>query len=176
MGEAAVPHGVPARHRARHAASQDVQVARQRHRSARCRARLRRRCAALDGDRGHSAWASTCMLDPDDLDKSFAPGRNFCTKLWNIGRFLLTSVGTDPVTPLDRVDAARAHALPIAGSSTGSTQRIADCDAALGPARPDERRAWRPKRTHCADSGSRSMRRRRDASSGTSSPTGIWSR
>ena len=36
------------------------------------------------------------ILDPDDLDKSFAPGRNFATKLWNIGRFLLQNVGTDP--------------------------------------------------------------------------------
>jgi valyl-tRNA synthetase len=40
------------------------------------------------------------MLDPNDLDKSFAPGRNFCTKLWNIGRFLLSRVGTEPVPAL----------------------------------------------------------------------------
>ena len=33
------------------------------------------------------------FLDPNDLDKSFAPGRNFATKLWNIGRFLLMNVG-----------------------------------------------------------------------------------
>ncbi|HYW31326.1 MAG TPA: valine--tRNA ligase [Gemmatimonas sp.] len=81
------------------------------------------------------------MLDPSDLDASFAPGRNFCTKLWNISRFLLTRVGTDPVTAigalpesaltpadawiLDRLDAA-----------------IADCDAALGPARPADGVAW----------------------------------
>src|SRR5678810_893754 len=36
------------------------------------------------------------VLDPDDLEKSFAPGRNFATKLWNIGRFLLTKVGAHP--------------------------------------------------------------------------------
>ena len=29
------------------------------------------------------------MLDPADLDTSFAPGRHFANKLWNIGRFLL---------------------------------------------------------------------------------------
>src|SRR5688572_31089915 len=36
-------------------------------------------------------------LDPDDLEKTFAPGRNFVTKLWNIGRFLLEKAGTAPV-------------------------------------------------------------------------------
>lgn len=29
------------------------------------------------------------ILDPADLETSFAPGRNFANKLWNIGRFLL---------------------------------------------------------------------------------------
>lgn len=75
------------------------------------------------------------MLDPTDLEKSFAPGRNFCTKLWNIGRFLLSRVGTDPVAPLSTLDAASLTAadhwildrLDLA---------IADCDNALGPARP----------------------------------------
>src|SRR5689334_10809949 len=43
------------------------------------------------------------MLDPLDLEKSFGPGRNFATKLWNIGRFLLTNVGTDPVRPIGDV-------------------------------------------------------------------------
>ena len=33
------------------------------------------------------------ILDPNDIDKSFATGRNFGTKLWNIGRFLLDRVG-----------------------------------------------------------------------------------
>ena len=44
---------------------------------------------------------SDVILDPDDLDKSFATGRNFATKLWNIGRFLLANVGTEPVHALD---------------------------------------------------------------------------
>ena len=43
------------------------------------------------------------ILDPDSLEKSFAPGRNFVTKLWNIGRFLLTQrrreLGPRGVTP-----------------------------------------------------------------------------
>jgi valyl-tRNA synthetase len=81
------------------------------------------------------------MLDPTDLDKSFAPGRNFCTKLWNIGRFLLSRVGTDPVLPVS--------ALP-AGSLTAADawilarldSAIAECEAALGPARPANGVAW----------------------------------
>lgn len=81
------------------------------------------------------------MLDPTDLEKSFAPGRNFCTKLWNIGRFLLSRVGTDPVAPLSTLDAAQLTAadhwildrLDIA---------IADCNAALGPARPATASEW----------------------------------
>ena len=59
MGARAVSHGVPARHGARHAASQDVQVARQRHRSARRREALRRRRAALDARSPAWAWAPT---------------------------------------------------------------------------------------------------------------------
>ncbi len=34
------------------------------------------------------------LLDPDSLERSFAPGRNFVTKLWNMGRFLLTNPET----------------------------------------------------------------------------------
>lgn len=75
------------------------------------------------------------ILDPDDLEKSFAPGRNFATKLWNIGRFLLTRVGEEPtlaiheLTPdrLTRADRWILERLNLA---------IAECDAAFGPARP----------------------------------------
>ena len=81
------------------------------------------------------------MLDPADLEKSFAPGRNFATKLWNIGRFLLLQVGTGPVKAVDalppdslaRADRWILRRLAIA---------IAECDAALGPARPTDG-AWR---------------------------------
>ncbi len=75
------------------------------------------------------------MLDPTDLDKSFSPGRNFATKLWNIGRFLLMSVGNEPVRAF--------HDLPedaLTGADRWILNRlaatIAECETAFGPARP----------------------------------------
>ena len=75
------------------------------------------------------------IFDPDDLEKSFAPGRNFVTKLWNIGRFLLTNVGTDPVASLHDIAASRLTRADrwILGRLNAA---IATCDTALGPARP----------------------------------------
>ena len=82
------------------------------------------------------------MLDPKDLDRSFAPGRNFATKLWNIGRFLLSNVGS---TPVRSVDELRDNELTLADrwilGRLNAT--ILECDAALGPARP-EKGKWRP--------------------------------
>ncbi|HEU4631191.1 MAG TPA: valine--tRNA ligase [Gemmatimonadaceae bacterium] len=75
------------------------------------------------------------VLDPDDLEKSFAPGRNFVTKLWNIGRVLLGNVGSAPVRPLAGVDAralTRADHWILARLAVA----VGECDAALGPARP----------------------------------------
>src|SRR5688572_18584642 len=74
-------------------------------------------------------------LDPDDLEKTFAPGRNFVTKLWNIGRFLLEKAGTSPVKELSsiapqqlqRADQWILWRLDVA---------VAEADAALGPLRP----------------------------------------
>ncbi|MEX2182790.1 MAG: valine--tRNA ligase [Gemmatimonadaceae bacterium] len=75
------------------------------------------------------------MLDPDDLDKSFAPGRNFATKLWNIGRFILLQVGDGAVTSRAALDAA-ALTLTDRWILGRLDATIAECDAALGPARP----------------------------------------
>jgi valyl-tRNA synthetase len=76
------------------------------------------------------------VLDPRDLDKSFAAGRNFATKLWNIGRFLLTNVGTAAVQPIASIDAGR-----LTRADRWVLDRldaaVRECDAALGPARPD---------------------------------------
>src|SRR5205823_7828290 len=45
-----------------------------------------------------------------DLDTTFAPGRNFANKLWNIGRFILAQL-PERVQPLTALDIA---ALPLA--------------------------------------------------------------
>ena len=39
-------------------------------------------------------------LDHEDLEATFAPGRNFVNKLWNTGRFAVMSIGNDPIPPL----------------------------------------------------------------------------
>jgi valyl-tRNA synthetase len=75
------------------------------------------------------------MLDPNDLEKSFSPGRNFVTKLWNIGRFLLTNVGEETVEPVEAISPDRLRRADkwILHRLNGA---IAECDATLGPARP----------------------------------------
>src|SRR5213083_1991011 len=53
---------------------------------------------------------SDLILDPNDLETTFAPGRNFANKLWNIGRFILAQL-PERVLPLDALD---AKSLPLA--------------------------------------------------------------
>src|SRR2546422_5804486 len=53
---------------------------------------------------------SDLMLDPNDLETTFAPGRNFANKLWNIGRFILAQL-PEQVPPLQSFDRSQ---LPLA--------------------------------------------------------------
>jgi valyl-tRNA synthetase len=81
------------------------------------------------------------IIDPKDLEQSFAPGRNFVTKLRHIGRFILSNLGGESVAALSGIDEAS-----LARSDKWILDRldvaIADCNAALGPARPTGP-AWR---------------------------------
>jgi valyl-tRNA synthetase len=52
------------------------------------------------------AVGTDIVLDPADLDTSFASGRNFANKLWNVGRLLLASLGDAELRPLPGVPAA----------------------------------------------------------------------
>ena len=76
------------------------------------------------------------MLDPNNLEASFAPGRNFATKLWNIGRFLLSSLGEQQTSTVDwRLSQATTRADEWILSRLDAA--IAECEYALGPARPN---------------------------------------
>ncbi len=87
------------------------------------------------------------MLDPSNLEQSFAPGRNFATKLWNIGRFLLSNIGEAEVASIediapDRLVRADQWILDRLD------QAIAECDAALGRAHPANGERWRSEELH----------------------------
>jgi valyl-tRNA synthetase len=64
------------------------------------------------------------ILDPEDLETSFAPGRNFANKLWNVGRLILSHLD-GPVRPL-----AGTHADVVRKSELTLADRwiIARCD------------------------------------------------
>jgi valyl-tRNA synthetase len=81
------------------------------------------------------------ILDHRDLERSFAPGRNFATKLWNIGRFLLTNVGSAPVRSVHELT-DKELSLPDRWILGRLNSTITECDLALGPARP-EKGKWR---------------------------------
>ena len=70
------------------------------------------------------------ILDPEDLETSFAPGRNFANKLWNVGRFILSSL-SGPVRPLagNYPDAVKPAELTLADRWI-----IARCDGLVGEA------------------------------------------
>ncbi len=67
------------------------------------------------------------ILDPTDLESSFAAGRNFANKLWNAGRFILSSLD-GPTRPLagDYPDVVGREELLLADRWI-----IARCDAAV---------------------------------------------
>jgi valyl-tRNA synthetase len=75
------------------------------------------------------------FLDPADLEQTFAPGRNFATKLWNMGRFLLTNVGSESVQLLSEV-APGALKRADAWILERLNAAVRECDRAIGPVKP----------------------------------------
>ncbi|HET8634538.1 MAG TPA: valine--tRNA ligase [Gemmatimonadales bacterium] len=73
------------------------------------------------------AVGTDLILDPADLETSFAPGRNFANKLWNAGRFILGNLD-GPVRPIagDHPDTVRPHEFTLADRWI-----IARCDATV---------------------------------------------
>ncbi len=49
------------------------------------------------------AIGTDIQLDHEDIEASFASGRNFSNKIWNVGRFALMSLGDGPIRPLAEV-------------------------------------------------------------------------
>ena len=83
------------------------------------------------------------ILDPKNLERSFAPGRNFVTKLWNIGRFLLTNVGDEPpAAAIGELTSARSLTRADLWVLARLDAAIDACDRALGPPRPDATGRW----------------------------------
>src|SRR5438105_530348 len=66
-------------------------------------------CEHRWADRKDPARCPKCgadvILDPSDLETTFAPGRNFANKLWNIGRFILAQL-PERIRPIDDLDPA----------------------------------------------------------------------
>jgi valyl-tRNA synthetase len=55
---------------------------------------------------GGGSLGADVIVDPNDLETTFAPGRNFANKLWNIGRFILSQL-PERVPALATVDRAQ---------------------------------------------------------------------
>ncbi|MCZ6917835.1 MAG: valine--tRNA ligase [Gemmatimonadetes bacterium] len=52
-----------------------------------------------------AATGQDIIMHPDDLDTSFAVGRNFANKIWNVARFVLSNLD-GPLTPRDELESA----------------------------------------------------------------------
>jgi valyl-tRNA synthetase len=86
------------------------------------------------------------ILDPNDLEASFAAGRNFANKLWNAGRFILTNlpgptrplagssraaIRRDELTLADRWIVARCEATVVEATEAYERFRLNEAAAAV---------------------------------------------
>src|SRR5579859_3217647 len=74
---------------------------------------------------------SDLILDNEDLEATFAPGRNFANKLWNIGRFILSNISNQPILnrpPLRELELADRW---ILGRLQRTIVQVTDCFASF---------------------------------------------
>jgi valyl-tRNA synthetase len=85
---------------------------------------------------GGGSLGADVIVDPNDLETTFAPGRNFANKLWNIGRFILAQL-PERVQSIEAVEVGR---LPLADRWILSRAQgaIHDATVALEQFRLDE--------------------------------------
>src|SRR2546427_10167868 len=84
----------------------------------------------------NTALGQDLILDPDDLETTFAPGRNFANKLWNIGQFVLTQL-PKTVPAIDAVD-RRSLTLADRWILSRAQATIREATASLAQFRLDE--------------------------------------
>jgi valyl-tRNA synthetase len=71
------------------------------------------------------------ILDPNDLEASFAPGRNFANKLWNAGRFILSNLSPGGQAAALRPLTGRSDAIRPGELTLADRWIIARCDATV---------------------------------------------
>src|SRR2546425_3395980 len=85
---------------------------------------------------GGGSLGADVIVDPDDLEGTFAPGRNFANKLWNIGQFVLAQLPRS-VPAIDAVD-RRSLTLADRWILSRAQATIREATAALEQFRLDE--------------------------------------
>ena len=71
------------------------------------------------------------ILDPNDLEASFAPGRNFANKLWNAGRFILSNLAPGGQAATLRPLAGGPDAVRPGELTLADRWIVARCDATV---------------------------------------------
>jgi valyl-tRNA synthetase len=84
----------------------------------------------------NTAVGQDLMLDHEHLETTFAPGRNFANKLWNIGRFILSQLPGD-VPALEAIPADQ-RTLADRWILTRANHAVRDATAALEQFRLDD--------------------------------------
>ena len=84
----------------------------------------------------NTALGADLILDPNDLETTFAGGRNFANKLWNIGQFVLGQL-PDDVPVIDAID-RRSFTLADRWILSRAQATVRDATASLEEFRLDE--------------------------------------